>query len=301
MLAKRHFPVLAGHATIGECSRYLIPNLSISTYDAFDFKTLASRKSGPKSSSIRSAGIGNITHVHSFERRIWIVRAQSQENDIDLSAEYLQESTFADPTTTLPYDYQSAQLLTEHDSIRILELLPGKLQDPVACRLHVHNLSTAPPFEALSYVWGHRYVKNAILVDGRTHHFGTSNARQALRRLRYIDKVSFIWIDSICINQKDEREKERQIQLMPQIYRQAEETIIWLGTSFTFKMFDWSSKTLAVFWAWSEAARASIQAEDIDHAIVNIAKTTDQDEEWIKSRLTQPKAYVDSMFATMVM
>ncbi|KAF4632852.1 hypothetical protein G7Y89_g5278 [Cudoniella acicularis] len=39
----------------------------------------------------------------------------------------------------------------------------------------------------------------------------------------------YIWIDQICINQSDLNERSAQVQLMGQIYTQAQKTIIWLG------------------------------------------------------------------------
>lgn len=39
----------------------------------------------------------------------------------------------------------------------------------------------------------------------------------------------WFWIDSICINQNDTSERESQIRLMGQIYRQATQTLVWLG------------------------------------------------------------------------
>ena len=38
-----------------------------------------------------------------------------------------------------------------------------------------------------------------------------------------------IWIDAICINQNDEREKANQISLMQDIYSTTNPTYIWLG------------------------------------------------------------------------
>ena len=38
-----------------------------------------------------------------------------------------------------------------------------------------------------------------------------------------------IWIDAICIDQKDDRDKERQIPLMGDIYSRATTVYIWLG------------------------------------------------------------------------
>jgi hypothetical protein len=36
-------------------------------------------------------------------------------------------------------------------------------------------------------------------------------------------------VDAICINQRNEEEKEKQIQLMARIYGQAYSVVVWLG------------------------------------------------------------------------
>lgn len=41
----------------------------------------------------------------------------------------------------------------------------------------------------------------------------------------------FLWIDAICINQKDIEERNQQVAIMEQIYSTAEEVTIWLGQS----------------------------------------------------------------------
>jgi hypothetical protein len=40
-----------------------------------------------------------------------------------------------------------------------------------------------------------------------------------------------LWADAICINQQDNREKGHQVKQMAQIYKNAEEVLIWLGPS----------------------------------------------------------------------
>jgi hypothetical protein len=38
-----------------------------------------------------------------------------------------------------------------------------------------------------------------------------------------------LWIDAICINQRDPKEKIQQLTIMVDIYAKAEETLIWMG------------------------------------------------------------------------
>jgi hypothetical protein len=40
---------------------------------------------------------------------------------------------------------------------------------------------------------------------------------------------SKIWVDSVCINQKDPAERSSQVAMMRDIYESSEEVVIWLG------------------------------------------------------------------------
>ncbi|KAH7305498.1 ankyrin repeat-containing domain protein [Stachybotrys elegans] len=42
-------------------------------------------------------------------------------------------------------------------------------------------------------------------------------------------ETTYFWIDAICINQSDLDERSAQVQIMPDIYRQASSVIVWLG------------------------------------------------------------------------
>ena len=56
-----------------------------------------------------------------------------------------------------------------------------------------------------------------------------SNTHQALEALRRDNTHQYLWIDQICINQDDVRERSQQLPLMSGIFRQAKGVIIWLG------------------------------------------------------------------------
>jgi len=57
----------------------------------------------------------------------------------------------------------------------------------------------------------------------------TSNLLAALFHLRddFVERI--LWIDALCINQKDDVEKGQQVQSMVKIYAQASRVIVWLG------------------------------------------------------------------------
>ena len=57
----------------------------------------------------------------------------------------------------------------------------------------------------------------------------TQNLFVALRRLRHLEKSRTLWIDALCINQEDTKEKEVQVAMMGQIYSRASCGLLWLG------------------------------------------------------------------------
>ena len=142
------------------------------------------------------------------------------------------------PPLAMPaYRYSS---LSQADSvIRLLRLLPSSNNPEVLkcelfeCRLHMQ--ATSHPYEALSYVWGSENKPNSIsLVTQQNEEQElpvTQSLYLALLRLRDYDIPRILWVDAICINQIDDREKEHQIQLMPAIYAKSIRVIVWLGAA----------------------------------------------------------------------
>lgn len=130
--------------------------------------------------------------------------------------------------------------------IRVVNILPGKGMDPSDICLEflpeVVNIAADKAFhcyEALSYVWGSE--ENPVMINFRRQNGPmcstlsafevTQNLSEALLHLRHEDMPRSVWIDAICINQKDEKEKGRQVSMMGDVYEKASEVIVWLGPS----------------------------------------------------------------------
>jgi hypothetical protein len=117
-------------------------------------------------------------------------------------------------------------------SIRLLRLLPpqGK-HAPIQCKLFdcaLADSESTRPYEALSYVWGSEKKPRSISIDGCDLPVG-ENLYAALAHLRDRSIERTIWIDAICINQRDSEEKGQQVQSMAKIYSKASRVIVWLG------------------------------------------------------------------------
>lgn len=83
-------------------------------------------------------------------------------------------------------------------------------------------------YEALSYVWGDESIRTSIRI-GKQDSEVTLNLHAALLHLRDRLLERVIWVDAICINQEDSKEKSHQVQLMAEIYAKASRVIVWLG------------------------------------------------------------------------
>lgn len=84
------------------------------------------------------------------------------------------------------------------------------------------------PYEAISYTWGSMELSATVTIDGKTLSV-TENLYLALQNLRLGEADRVLWVDAICINQSNHRERGHQVQQMGSVYSQADRVIIWLG------------------------------------------------------------------------
>ncbi|KAI1399529.1 heterokaryon incompatibility protein-domain-containing protein [Hypoxylon fuscum] len=162
---------------------------------------------------------------------------------VDTEQIELQVNNGATPSLQLtPSQLYASLPVSENRTIRLLDLdgLPSESDTdevPLIGTLRVVSLATSPCFAALSYVWGEYSKPDRDTLEIR-HDGGqntkleiTANCRDALRSLRRMHGPLCIWVDTICINQPDNIEKESQISLMEEIYSWAVPVYAWLGPS----------------------------------------------------------------------
>ncbi|KAK3642794.1 hypothetical protein LTR56_010620 [Elasticomyces elasticus] len=124
-----------------------------------------------------------------------------------------------------PYEYQP--LDPEQKQIRLLELEPGGYDDPLLARLLSVSLDDMPVYNTISYVWGDPSKTSELVICG-TRLSVPVNTALALRRMRLDDTVRVLWIDAVCINQKDIHERGQQVSIMGDIYRRSVGNLIHL-------------------------------------------------------------------------
>ena len=124
--------------------------------------------------------------------------------------------------------------LQHPDSIRLLTLHPGEFTSPIQISLAVVRSREDHDYEALSYTWatenGNYRRSSQIRCEG-ARIWVTKNCELALRYLRKENANRALWVDAICINQKDDTERGHQVGMMGSLYSKASEVLIWLGES----------------------------------------------------------------------
>lgn len=126
-------------------------------------------------------------------------------------------------------------------SIRLLEVLPDRSPDGlIQCTMF--HASTSAEYTCLSYMWSPPDLpptEHVILVNGmemlvRRNLFDFLDSVGTLPTLEKVpasqpDFPMVFWIDALCINQQDTRERNHQVQQMGDIYSNAGCVVTWLG------------------------------------------------------------------------
>lgn len=144
-----------------------------------------------------------------------------------------------------PYQYRK---LNEGE-IRLVKIsLPVDSNIMPVLEIQHSRLDCAPDFEAMSYCWGNNdRPYNAPITDADplpsnpTCQTSLPLTKSLSEMLAYLPahclsrrkKISYIWVDQICINQSSDKsspaEKTQQIRIMKDIYSKASRVLIWLG------------------------------------------------------------------------
>lgn len=106
--------------------------------------------------------------------------------------------------------------------------------------LERYLLDRAPPYRALSYTWGPAegrnvpHARNRLdwLVHGRNRSL-PANLVTALINLSDRDLSGYYWIDALCIDQLNHKERNEQVMIMDKIFRHATAVNVWLGKAYS--------------------------------------------------------------------
>lgn len=125
--------------------------------------------------------------------------------------------------------FQYSSLDMEKPSFRLLRLFKG--HGPVIeCEIFQSLVEkhSAIPYEALSYAWGSNERSETITANGLPLGV-TNNLHLALSYLRRPDSDRILWVDALCIDQANVKERTHQVGQMARIYGGADSVVFWLG------------------------------------------------------------------------
>ncbi|RMY81896.1 hypothetical protein D0862_12196 [Hortaea werneckii] len=126
-------------------------------------------------------------------------------------------------------------LKSSKTGIRLAVIQPGTGSKALSIKL-VDSFVTGPvdnlpPYDALSYTWGTGPRSKQILCNGKRMQV-TETLLAALHRFRRPHHEVKVWIDQICICQDRVKERNRQVQMMGDIFKGARKVIVWLGEDY---------------------------------------------------------------------
>lgn len=123
------------------------------------------------------------------------------------------------------YQYES---LPAPDHIRLITILPGDWGLAIKLGIEHADINLHPKYECLSYAWGTDDHKRSVTINASSLPV-TATLHVALEHLRHASQERKIWIDAICINQRDITERNSQVAIMRKIYKNATRVVVWIG------------------------------------------------------------------------
>jgi hypothetical protein len=175
--------------------------------------------------------------------------------------------------------FHYSQLDTSLREIRLLILNPASMDlrdSTLEMSLIKTRLGSPVRYRALSYTWGDPQPTYPVLLNGKDFRV-QKNLYEALLHFRPTEGRLKLWVDAVCINQGDIPERESQVALMRNIYKEAEEVWAWLGPGDPIK-------AQAAFSLLCDLSSHEMEAitEDLHHAKIPRAET----EKWVESEAT---------------
>lgn len=170
-------------------------------------------------------------YTYPFNVVVEPTRARIQRQVRESEREREREAERAElPSNVLDKFYKYQPNPNDHTTTRFLALFPGSGDSVLEGNLQLLDVKSGDSYMAFSYVWGQPgLTREAILLDGNKKLAITPNLAAALRHFRSPSRVLWVWVDQICINQRDTVERSKQVRLMYMIYKNATEVLAWLG------------------------------------------------------------------------
>jgi hypothetical protein len=121
--------------------------------------------------------------------------------------------------------------IKQRKELRLLRIQPGTFDEPVQCEVFIEVVDWAD-FDAVSYTWADESGDSSECCSiflNSTPFSVTKNCEMALKRARQRVSRSLVWIDAVCIDQRNDAERGHQVRLMPDIYSRAKTVLVYVG------------------------------------------------------------------------
>ena len=180
---------------------------------------------GVNGSWVRSIKKGDVVEfLVRAEYPAWVNIVKSVEVEIlydpeTEASDTINNTTIRDATSCFEY----AELHSARE-IRLILIHPGSFDDPLNCTLIHANLESAElsGYETKSYFWGDSSTQATINLEygEKTSELGVSSSvENILRYMRRNDgQIRKLWVDAICIDQRNHQERGSTSVLSWQMY-----------------------------------------------------------------------------------
>lgn len=121
------------------------------------------------------------------------------------------------------------------DEIRLICLTAvASYNDPLHVTLEVYGLEDCPEYETVSYTWAGEdgdgtFSRPIYIGPSWDMLLQTKNCWEMLRFMRPRRGMRMLWVDAICINQANIKERNTQVANMSSIYSAGSRVVVYLG------------------------------------------------------------------------
>jgi hypothetical protein len=118
--------------------------------------------------------------------------------------------------------FQHEPLPNPRTHFRLLKIIQGGFDKHVVCELSIWPINEAPPYIAISYVWGDPACVSTITINSSPVTVRTNCEYVLQQQASAADTCQYyFWLDAVCIDQQNETEKNHQVALMGKLYSAA--------------------------------------------------------------------------------
>ena len=153
----------------------------------------------------------------------------------------------------MSFTYQYKRL---KDPSREIRLLRSSLGSQLKWETSVHILDRAPEYHAISYTWGEPEPLHTILLDDCPFHVRENCVTVLAQAHQHLGPDKYIWLDAVCIDQRNVDEKGPQVAMMGKVYATARSVLVSVGGEYDDS--DLLYDTVTVAQAVSEKHRESL-------------------------------------------